>query len=112
MVTLLEDWRYQTLAAPSADAAITLLDAHGLMPDAILADYHLDDGATGSEAIQRICQHLGQNVPAALITADHSAELRQAAEQAGWAWLGKPVRPARLRALLSHVLRDVGEKKS
>ena len=54
MVTLLEDWRYQTLAAPSADAAITLLDAHGLMPDAILADYHLDDGATGSEAIQRI----------------------------------------------------------
>lgn len=105
MVTLLEDWDYQTLAASSAEAALTLLDAHGLTPDAILADYHLDDGATGSEAIRRICQHLGQNIPAALITADRSAEVRQEAEAAGWAWLGKPVRPARLRALLGHVLR-------
>ena len=29
MVTLLEDWDYQTLAASSAEAALTLLDAHG-----------------------------------------------------------------------------------
>lgn len=105
MVTLLKDWGYQTLAAGSAETALTLLDAHRLTPDAILADYHLDDGATGSDAIRRICQHLGQNIPAALITADRSAEVRQEAETAGWAWLGKPVRPARLRALLGHVLR-------
>lgn len=104
MVTLLESWHYRTLAAPSAAAAIALLGQQAIVPDAILADYHLDEGATGSEAIRAVVAYLGQPIPAALITADRSAEVQQEAAAAGWVWLPKPVRPAKLRALLGHLL--------
>ena len=105
METLLNDWQYDTLAAASAAEAIALLDQHGCVPDAILADYHLDDGALGSDAIRAVRAHLGQAVPAALVTADRTTEVQQEAESEGWAWLAKPVRPARLRALLSNLTR-------
>jgi len=103
MCTLLADWHYRPLAAASASEAIALLQQQGVVPDAILADYHLDHGATGVDAIRSINHHLGRNLPAALITADRSDEVRQLADDSGWAWLGKPVRPARLRTLLAHL---------
>ncbi|MBI3146540.1 MAG: PAS-domain containing protein [Pseudogulbenkiania sp.] len=109
MSTLLSDWHYRPLAAASASEAIGLLASGGIQPDAILADYHLDHGATGIEAIRAVCLHLGRAVPAALITADRSDEVRQEAEAGGWAWLGKPVRPARLRTLLAHLTQPTAE---
>ena len=109
MSTLLSDWHYRPLAAASASEAIELLRREGLQPDAILADYHLDHGATGIEAIRAVCHHLGRAVPAALITADRSDEVRQEAEAGGWAWLGKPVRPARLRTLLAHLTQPADQ---
>ncbi len=105
MQTLLSDWHYRTLAASSAADAIAHLKETGIRPDAILADYHLDHDEMGTEAIRAVNRYLNDHIPAALVTADHSDELRQEAEQSGWAWLGKPVRPARLRALLGHLLR-------
>ncbi|WP_051460238.1 NahK/ErcS family hybrid sensor histidine kinase/response regulator [Pseudogulbenkiania sp. MAI-1] len=109
MCTLLSDWHYRPLAAASANEAIELLRREEIAPDAILADYHLDYGATGIDAIRAVYHYLGRSVPAALITADRSDEVRQEAEAGGWAWLGKPVRPARLRTLLAHLTQPVGE---
>ncbi len=71
-------------------------------PDAIIADYHLDK-ATGIDAIRAIRDHFAIAVPALLVTADRSPEVRAAAERDGIALQNKPVRPASMRAWLTQL---------
>jgi CheY-like chemotaxis protein len=62
-------------------------------------DYHLDRG-NGLAAIREIRRRFGDNVPAILITADRSPQVRAAARDDNIVVLNKPVKPASLRALL------------
>ncbi|WP_417521097.1 NahK/ErcS family hybrid sensor histidine kinase/response regulator [Marinobacter sp.] len=104
MKLLLERWGCSVVTAPSSDAAIAYLKTTNENPVAILADYHLDHEQLGSDAIHAIRSMLGQTIPAALITADHSAETRQLMRLQELPILNKPVKPNRLRALLSSLL--------
>ncbi|TIW25659.1 MAG: response regulator, partial [Mesorhizobium sp.] len=47
-------------------------------PDIVLADYHLD-GETGLDAIVKLRAIHGQDMPAVLVTADRSSEVRATA---------------------------------
>jgi CheY-like chemotaxis protein len=98
MRSLLESWGCRVMTAASAD--VWLPGARHDMPDTIIADYHLDH-ATGIDAIRDIRAACGREVPALLITADRSIEVRAAAERDGIALQNKPVRPAALRAWLT-----------
>jgi len=104
MKLLLERWDCRVETAPGEAAALEYLERAAMPPAAILADYHLDNGQTGSDAIHAIRQRLGQEVPAALITADHSAEMRKKMRAQYLPVLNKPVKPNRLRALLTSLL--------
>ncbi|HYD98798.1 MAG TPA: PAS domain-containing hybrid sensor histidine kinase/response regulator [Alphaproteobacteria bacterium] len=102
MRVLLEGWSCQVLTAadlPAAEAAL-----NGTRPDAILADFHLDEGESGLEALDRLQARYPEPVPAVLVTADRSEELRNAAASRDYAVLYKPVKPAALRALLTRIL--------
>ena len=66
----------------------------------VIADFHLDE-LDGLAAIVGLRADHGADLPAALVTADRSAEVREQAEQRGVRLLNKPVKPAALRALLS-----------
>ncbi len=79
-------------------------------PDAVLMDYHLDDGANGIERIQTLRDHWGDCVPALLLTADRSKNVRDTAAKAGIPLLQKPLRPAALRRFLGNVSRDPGHR--
>jgi two-component system, sensor histidine kinase len=46
----------------------------------------------------------GRRIPAAIITADRTPELKDSLTAAGLAILTKPVKPAQLRALMSRLL--------
>ncbi len=95
---LLEGWGCNVVAiAASSEPDI---GPGSLRPDAILADYHLDS-ETGLEAIARLRDRFGRDIPAVLITADRSAEVREAAARLEVPLLNKPVRPAMLRAALA-----------
>jgi Na+/proline symporter/signal transduction histidine kinase len=72
---------------------------HGKAPDAILVDYHLDN-ETGLQVIGQLRAKFGRDLPALLITADRSNEVRQLAESTDVIVLNKPVKPAALRAAL------------
>lgn len=72
---------------------------YGYLPDAILVDYHLDN-ENGVDVITRLRAKYGQDLPALLITADRSSEVRQLAEARDVIVLNKPVKPAALRAAL------------
>lgn len=69
--------------------------------DVMIADYHLDDGATGLDAIAALRDQYGKDTPAILITADRSQLVRDEADAKTVTILHKPLKPASLRALLA-----------
>ena len=71
-------------------------------PEVIVADFHLGDG-NGVEAIVRLRQLYQAEIPALLLTADRTPEVRAEAERYDIAVQHKPVRPAALRAYLTQV---------
>jgi PAS domain S-box-containing protein len=98
MEALLGTWGVQVIKARNCAEALRLAAQADI--DAVLADYHLGDGIDGLELLCRL--QASQNAPlaAALITADHGAEVALIARTAGYPLLHKPLRPAALRALL------------
>ena len=77
-------------------------------PDVIVSDFHLGAGfPTGPEAIEAVRKQAGEPVPALIVTGDTSAISIEDLREAGHPYLNKPVRPAKLRALMTELLRRV-----
>lgn len=102
METLLSGWGCQVLVAGSGPAAIDRLGTE--TPDVIIADFHLDHAETGDQAVHDVRSHLGRSVPAIIISADRSEELKERLSGQKLPLLGKPVKPAQLRALLQTMM--------
>lgn len=73
-------------------------------PDLIVADYHLGDDEHGPDVVTEICGVFERVIPAIIITADPSENLREEAARRGHIVLAKPVKPAALRALMTRML--------
>jgi CheY-like chemotaxis protein len=103
MRTLLTAWDAEVIAVTDPEAAIAAIEAQAIVSGrsvtGLLVDYHLDRG-NGVAAIRDIRRRFGENIPAILITADRSPNVRAAAREEQIAVLNKPVKPASLRALL------------
>jgi CheY-like chemotaxis protein len=99
LTALLEKWGCRVIAAAGLAQSLAALKEAGAAPDAIVADYHLDEG-DGLAAIAALRAAYGEETPAILATADRGAEIRAKAALAEVAMLNKPLRPAALRALL------------
>ncbi|MHA7835553.1 MAG: response regulator, partial [Algiphilus sp.] len=97
---LLERWGCEVATAHDAEEALRVSPAP---PDALILDYHLDEG-TGIDAYKQLCSHWSYAPPTVLVTADRSMDARGAASEAEIHFLAKPVKPAALRALLSRML--------
>lgn len=104
MQTLLTRWGADVRLARDLDDISEILSDPVFRPSLILADYQLDDGLTGLEAVSRIRLTLSSNVPAIIITADRRESTATGAMRAGCELLYKPVRPSELRALMQHLL--------
>jgi signal transduction histidine kinase/CheY-like chemotaxis protein len=59
--------------------------------DLIIADYRLGDGATGVDAIEALCAHIGHSVPAVIVTGDTSPSRIKEATASGHRILHKPI---------------------
>jgi CheY-like chemotaxis protein/anti-sigma regulatory factor (Ser/Thr protein kinase) len=97
MEVLLGGWGCHVSAAADLAGAIDAIEK-GPRPAGILVDYHLDR-ANGIAVVRELRARYGE-LPAILITADRSPEVRDEARSAGIHLLNKPVKPASLRALL------------
>jgi signal transduction histidine kinase len=100
MRSLISGWGCVVVAASSTRDAEAALRDLKRPPDAILADYHLDDG-DGIDAIVALRWRFDPRTPAALITADRSDDMRLRAFQKDVLVLNKPLKPAVLRAMLA-----------
>jgi CheY-like chemotaxis protein len=100
MRAMLEGWGCNVLTASSVEEAESTLDEAGTKLDGILIDYHLDT-MLGTDVCDMLRTKMGKDIPASLITADRSNEVRDEARSKDMAVLNKPVKPAQLRALLN-----------
>ena len=102
MRALLENWGYQAITAAGPDEPEVLAAARtGL--SLMLADYHLEDNLTGDIAVARIRAVHGGNLPAVIVTADRSEEVKAKLGALDLPILTKPIKPAQLRALLRQI---------
>ncbi|GGU57426.1 hybrid sensor histidine kinase/response regulator [Pseudomonas laurentiana] len=102
MASLLGQWGCEVLIATDRESALEVLQ--GREPELILADYHLDHGVTGCDVVMDLRKHFGQPIAAVMITADRSDQSRLAMQRLGAPLLSKPVKPGKLRAVLSQLL--------
>ncbi len=102
MDALLSEWGAQVITATSFEQAVTHVSQHAII-DVIIADFHLGERKSGIDVIQDLRSKIGQSVPAILITADRHQDLRKQAADLKISFLQKPVRPAKLRALLHYL---------
>ena len=103
---LLASWNCKVICTKSAvEATQAMSDPHNI-PDIIIADYRLPGSINGVQAINNIATKLGFPVPAFIITGEaDTSEVRKIADH-GYRVLSKPVHPAKLRALISHLLQE------
>jgi signal transduction histidine kinase len=103
MQSLLERWSCETRAVPDL-AALDSLIGEGFRPDIVLADYHLNNGQCGLNAVERLRSEFDPQLPAVVVTADHAPMIADIVQAAACEILLKPVKPAELRALMVHLL--------
>ncbi|URQ74434.1 MAG: hybrid sensor histidine kinase/response regulator [Candidatus Ochrobactrum gambitense] len=101
METLLSGWGCNVTTLRSGAALRAFCANRSTAPDVIVADYHLIH-ENGIDMIGYTREHFKTEIPAILLTADRSKEVRQRAEDENITLLNKPLRPAALRSLLSH----------
>ncbi|MBB2842336.1 UNVERIFIED_ORG: Na+/proline symporter/signal transduction histidine kinase [Rhizobium etli] len=101
MRLLLSGWGCEVTAVHCL-ADVIAGDGRDGPPDLVIADYHLDDG-TGIAAILHLRRQFGADIPALLVTADRTPEVRGEAERHDIAVQHKPVRPAALRAYITQI---------
>lgn len=105
LVGLLQSWGMTVTEASDLQSAQRWIE-QGLVPSLIISDYRLNGTLNGILVVARLRQQLCSAVPACLISGDIDPALIQAAQQAQLTLLHKPVRPAKLRNLLRHLLVD------
>lgn len=104
IVALLESWGLNPIPAESGAEALTRLQ-NTAAPNLIICDYRLPK-ASGVSVIAALRAQLSVEVPAMLISGDSATESVVNMRTSGLPVLYKPVRPAKLRALISSLLEN------
>ncbi|UXJ50423.1 hybrid sensor histidine kinase/response regulator NahK/ErcS' [Pseudomonas citronellolis] len=108
MRTLLEAWGCRVVTALSEEDLARQVDNFHAEADLLIADYHLDDGCNGVDAVASINARRGTPLPALMITANYSNELKQQVRELGHTLMHKPVRPMKLKTALCHLMDRTG----
>ncbi len=104
MRTLLEGWGCRVVTALSEENLARQVDNYHAEADLLIADYHLDNDQNGVDAVARINARRASPIPAMMITANYSNELKQQIRELGHTLMHKPVRPMKLKTAMSHLL--------
>ncbi|MFL1415587.1 NahK/ErcS family hybrid sensor histidine kinase/response regulator [Pseudomonas fildesensis] len=104
MRTLLEGWGCRVVTALSEQDLARQVDNYHAEADLLIADYHLDNDQNGVDAVACINARRGSAIPAMMITANYSNELKLQIRELGHTLMHKPVRPMKLKTAMSHLL--------
>lgn len=100
LADLLTSWQAKVYTAGSMDD-IASVPLYAL--DLLIVDYHLDNQVTGLDVLASMPSAV-KPLPALMITANRDQTLANSIKLAGHELLYKPVKPAKLRRILHHML--------
>ena len=102
---LLISWGCKVYLGRHLDDVLRVIEEPNIsLPDIIIADNRLPGDANGMEVSTRVQLVLGRAIPTVIVTGDvEENHIRDIAEQ-GYRVLTKPVQPAKLRSLISHLV--------
>ncbi|MGL5285937.1 MAG: hypothetical protein ACRC8D_07330, partial [Aeromonas sp.] len=63
-----------------------------------------DDGRTGLQVLEQVRHHYGAEIAGIVISADRNGELLTRIRELGYGYISKPVKPPKLRALMTSLL--------
>ena len=104
LVGLLRAWGCFVVAADGPDKLLASLAEVGVEPEILISDVRLPGSRNGLDIIAELRRHYGEDFPALLLSGDTGPETLRSATDQGIPLLHKPVRPAKLRAALAHLL--------
>lgn len=107
---LVAAWGCTTYAESSVAAAMAACDAAHCRPDVAICDYRLRGLENGIDSARALRARYG-DIAVLMLSGDLGDELRREAEAHGFVLLSKPLKPARLRALLHHLLQGAGDQR-
>lgn len=100
---MIEDWEMTVISAASiSEAAGYFSSGEYIVPDVIISDYQLGDNDTGVQAIKLIRGLIGTDIPALIVTGNSNEENISHIKNNGLQFLLKPIKPAKLRALINY----------
>ncbi len=103
LVTLLAGWGLEVIEAKSGDDLCAKL---GRVPDVLMTDWRLAEDETGKGVVDKLqAKFLGATFSVLVITGDTLIDNTEINKISALPALHKPVKPARLRALLAQILR-------
>lgn len=100
---LLSSWEAIPVGARNRGELRRVLRSTAVAPTIAILDYHLDHGECGLDSLDWLRARYGQDLPAIVATADHGEGVASRIRAAGAELIHKPIKPAHLRALISHL---------
>ncbi len=104
MESLFKTWDVGLVTGRSAEDALDQLNQLGSAPDFLITDYSLAEDKDGIDVARQFREAFGAELPVLVLTGDTAPDTMQRISDAGYKVMHKPVRPARLRAALAHLL--------
>jgi len=110
---LLSNWGCTVHSFESADNACEALEkSPAWQPNLIISDYRLRNNMTGIEAIDKVRTKLNYAIEAIVISGDTAPEEIIKIKKSGLIVLHKPIKPAKLRVVVSQKMKSITESKT
>ena len=108
---VLSDWGCEFSSAPGAAAALELARQNdSVTPDLLVVDWHLEEGNNGVDLTRELRKIWQKQIPGCLVSAAPEPDFKIQAAANHMAFLRKPIKPARLRALLEQLAKQTETK--
>jgi CheY-like chemotaxis protein len=101
---ILVEWGYQTIAAASAEEAVARVRELNRRPDIMIADYRLQEGRTGIEAILAVRALFDHPIPGLILTGETDLKFLRECTGHDVGIAHKPVMPSQLGRALDQQL--------
>ncbi len=107
---ILNNWGCKIHSFESAEEACDKIkQSPSWQPNLILSDYRLRNNVSGIEAIDQVKKALDHPIEAMIITGDTAPEEISKIEHSGFTVLHKPIKPAKLRLIISKKMKSIIE---
>lgn len=103
---LIKSWGFSAVTAASAQEAMQQLAKENRAPDLVIADYQLQQGHKGSNAIRDIQRRWGDSIPGLLLTGDIEPVRLKEAAASGYQVIQKPIQPDKLKSVVAEQIES------